>query len=272
MTDNNDLPLEETPEYKFLLKLDLPREDFAIFGSGPMIERGLKPLVNDLDIIARGKAWEIATKFGEVTETPFERGKMVSLLEGKVEIFNDWISEKYDVNDLIDNAEIINGVKFVKLDEVLHYKEKLWRPKDVGDIKSIIDYEKKFWDSPLHDQVKERTEKQTSRIIPKDEWRFINKTVPIISGGLNPVLIPEFLKVFGTIDYITTMGGGVHSHPMGTQAGAKAVMQAYEAWKLGVTPEEYAEDREELKVALEFFSKKSPQAHKLHKLQGYEDV
>ncbi len=141
MNDNKNLPLEETPEYKFLLKLELPRNDFAIFGSGPMIERGLKPLINDLDIIARGKAWEIATKFGEVMETPFKRGKMVSLLNGKVEIFNDWVSEKYDVNALIDNAEMLNGVRFVKLEEVLHYKEELGRPKDIEDIRSIIDYE-----------------------------------------------------------------------------------------------------------------------------------
>ena len=52
------------------------------------------------------------------------------------------------------------------------------------------------------------------------------------------------------------MGGGVHSHPMGTKAGAKAVLQAYEAWEKKIPIEEYAKDKEELRVAIEFYGKK----------------
>jgi ribulose-bisphosphate carboxylase large chain len=87
-------------------------------------------------------------------------------------------------------------------------------------------------------------------------WRMVKKTAPIISGGLNPTLIGKFLDVIGTQDFITTMGGGVHSHPMGTKAGATAVLQAYEAWKQKVPLEEYAQDKEELRLAIEFYGKK----------------
>ena len=87
-------------------------------------------------------------------------------------------------------------------------------------------------------------------------WRITKKTAPIVSGGLNPTLIGKFLDVIGTQDFITTMGGGVHSHPMGTKAGATAVLQAYEAWKQKIPLEEYALDKEELRAAIEFYGKK----------------
>jgi len=87
-------------------------------------------------------------------------------------------------------------------------------------------------------------------------WRIIKKTTPIISGGLNPTLLGKFLDIAGTVDFITTMGGGVHSHPMGTKAGAKAVLQSYEAWEKKIPLDEYAKDKEELRVAIEFYGKR----------------
>jgi ribulose-bisphosphate carboxylase large chain len=86
-------------------------------------------------------------------------------------------------------------------------------------------------------------------------WRITKKMCPIISGGLNPLLIGEFIDTVGTQDFITTMGAGVHSHPMGTKAGATAVLQAYEAWKQKISLEEYAKDKEELRVAIDFYTK-----------------
>jgi len=62
-----------------------------------------------------------------------------------------------------------------------------------------------------------------------DEWRGMKKCCPIISGGLNPVKLKPFVDAIGHIDFITTMGGGVHGHPDGTNAGAKAQTQAGEA-------------------------------------------
>lgn len=91
-------------------------------------------------------------------------------------------------------------------------------------------------------------------------WRITKKTCPIISGGLNPTLIGEFLDIIGTRDFITTMGGGVHSHPMGTKSGATAVLQAYEAWEKKIPLEEYAKEKEELRVAIDFFGKKKVKA------------
>jgi ribulose 1,5-bisphosphate carboxylase large subunit-like protein len=45
-------------------------------------------------------------------------------------------------------------------------------------------------------------------------------------------------------------GGGVHGHPDGTAAGARAIRQAVDAYMEGKSAEEYAEDHYELERAL----------------------
>ena len=92
-------------------------------------------------------------------------------------------------------------------------------------------------------------------ILQDDSWRAVKKCCPIISGGLNPTLLKPFIEVIGNVDFITTMGAGVHAHPQGTQAGARALIQACEAYKKDVSIEKYAKDHKELAEAIKFFSK-----------------
>ncbi|MCX8194436.1 MAG: ribulose-bisphosphate carboxylase, partial [Candidatus Pacearchaeota archaeon] len=63
-------------------------------------------------------------------------------------------------------------------------------------------------------------------ILEDDSWRGIKKCCPIISGGLNPTKLKPFIEIMGNVDFITTMGAGVHAHPKGTKAGARALVQA----------------------------------------------
>jgi ribulose-bisphosphate carboxylase large chain len=88
-----------------------------------------------------------------------------------------------------------------------------------------------------------------------ERWRMIDKCCPIISGGLNPTLLKPFIDLMKGIDFITTMGAGVHAHPRGTRAGAKALIQACEAYKKGIDIHEYAklEENSELLEAIKFF-------------------
>ena len=90
-----------------------------------------------------------------------------------------------------------------------------------------------------------------------DNWRAMKKCCPIISGGLNPTLLKPFIDVMGHMDFITTMGAGVHAHPNGTKSGARALIQACEAYTSGIDIHEYAKDKKniELKQAIEFFEK-----------------
>jgi len=94
-------------------------------------------------------------------------------------------------------------------------------------------------------------------ILETDDWRGMKKCCPIISGGLNPTLLKPFIQFMGNVDFITTMGAGVHAHPKGTKAGAKALVQACEAYTKKIDIEKYAKTHSELADAIKFFSKKT---------------
>ncbi|MCS7131853.1 MAG: RuBisCO large subunit C-terminal-like domain-containing protein, partial [Hadesarchaea archaeon] len=83
------------------------------------------------------------------------------------------------------------------------------------------------------------------------KWGKIKPMLPVASGGLHPGLLPELFKIYGTTDIVIQVGGGTQGHPMGTEAGARAVVQAIEAYKKGVSLDEYAETHKELKAALD---------------------
>jgi ribulose-bisphosphate carboxylase large chain len=78
----------------------------------------------------------------------------------------------------------------------------------------------------------------------------LKPVLPVASGGLHPRLVPALLETFGN-DVVIQAGGGIHGHPDGTMAGAKAMRQAVDAALKGVTLEEYAKTHNELKAALE---------------------
>lgn len=82
------------------------------------------------------------------------------------------------------------------------------------------------------------------------DWFGLKKVMPVASGGLSPLMIPNLMKYFGD-EVILNFGGGIHGHPQGSFEGAKAVVQAVEAVKSGVSLEEYGKTHEALKIALE---------------------
>ncbi len=77
----------------------------------------------------------------------------------------------------------------------------------------------------------------------------LRPVLPVASGGLHPARVQELLDIFG-VDLIIQAGGGIHGHPLGTTAGAKAMRQAVEAAVGGYTLKEYARGHEELSIAL----------------------
>lgn len=81
------------------------------------------------------------------------------------------------------------------------------------------------------------------------EGMGIKKSLPVASGGLSTIKIPDVVKIFGN-DVVIQMGGGIHGHPKGTFAGAKAARQALDATMQGISLNEYAKAHIELKEAL----------------------
>ncbi|WP_145023968.1 2,3-diketo-5-methylthiopentyl-1-phosphate enolase [Paenibacillus sp. Y412MC10] len=76
-------------------------------------------------------------------------------------------------------------------------------------------------------------------------------SMPVPSAGIHPGLVPLILQDFGT-DVVVNAGGGIHGHPMGTEAGGRAFVQAIAAAQQSIPLAQYAEDgHPELKAALD---------------------
>lgn len=81
------------------------------------------------------------------------------------------------------------------------------------------------------------------------EWYGLKPTFPVASGGIHPAIVPINIENLGT-DLVIQAGGGVHGHPQGTRAGAKAMMQSVEASFQHIPLETYAKIHPELALAL----------------------
>lgn len=73
---------------------------------------------------------------------------------------------------------------------------------------------------------------------------------PVASGGLHPGKVSAEIATLGN-EIILQAGGGIHGHPDGTAAGARAMRQAVDAAIEGVSAGEYAKTHPELRKALE---------------------
>jgi ribulose-bisphosphate carboxylase large chain len=100
----------------------------------------------------------------------------------------------------------------------------------------------------------DREENDQCRDALRDDWYGLRPVFPVASGGVHPGNVRPNLDGYGA-DCIVQAGGGVHGHPWGTTAGAKAMVQAVEAWKAGVSAEGYAKSHKELEAALKFWSR-----------------
>ena len=121
--------------------LNLPAGDFAIFGSGPLIVRGIIPASNDLDIICRGQAWERVKAIGELEYLSKYDVTIVTMCGGRLTFGSKWAIGEFDIDELIDGAEEIDGLPFVRLEHVTNYKKISKRPKDLRHIEALKAYQ-----------------------------------------------------------------------------------------------------------------------------------
>jgi len=84
-------------------------------------------------------------------------------------------------------------------------------------------------------------------------WYGMKPTTPIISGGMNALRLPGFFENLGHGNVVNTAGGGSYGHIDSPADGAKSLRQAYECWKTGADPIEYAKEHREFARAFESF-------------------
>ncbi|MEJ2453811.1 MAG: ribulose-bisphosphate carboxylase [Candidatus Thiodiazotropha sp.] len=89
--------------------------------------------------------------------------------------------------------------------------------------------------------------------IYNQKWYGMKPTTPIISGGMNALRLPGFFENLGHGNVINTAGGGSYGHIDSPAAGAISLRQAYDCWKSGADPIEYAKEHKEFARAFESF-------------------
>jgi hypothetical protein len=117
---------------KKLRELDLPSGQYAIYGSGPMAVRRLRD-AHDLDVVVKNKLYKkLRKKYKEV-----ESGRIKI---GDIDIFSSSNVLINNPDEVIKRAETFQRFKFIRLDDLVRWKQKLGREIDLKDIKLIREY------------------------------------------------------------------------------------------------------------------------------------
>jgi len=129
-----------TKKFKTLLekfrKLNLPDKKYAIYGSGPLAVREIRK-AKDLDIVVSNDLYE---KLKEKYLTDPKKWRRIKI--GEIEIYPSWAWEPKikELEKIIKRAELIEGLRFVRLDDLIKWKKKMGRSKDLKDINLVKEY------------------------------------------------------------------------------------------------------------------------------------
>lgn len=122
-------------------KLNLPKGKYAVVGSGPLDIRNIRP-AHDIDLIVSQDIYDKLKSMGwEEVNFP-NTGRPWVLFHGLFDVSTSWSVNDYKPSpqQLIRDADLIGGVPFVRLEDVLQWKTTCRRAKDLKDIKLIEEY------------------------------------------------------------------------------------------------------------------------------------
>lgn len=123
--------------------LNLPFGEYCVFGSGVQEIHGLKK-AKDVDILVTGKLYIQLKKAGWKRKWFFWRGLWCKCVtNGTNEAFTNihW-TWKYrpDTQEIINRAEVHNGIPFLRIEDLLEFSRYLPREKDKQTVKRIEAY------------------------------------------------------------------------------------------------------------------------------------
>lgn len=121
-----------------LIKSKLPKDKMIIGGSGTLALYGLRKN-HDLDVSVTSDVFKKLAKKYPVTKSMLGNEK-IELTE-IVEIFNNNVGIIKDtVKELIERSITINGFHFMSFEDLLRWKKKFGREKDLKDVKLIEEF------------------------------------------------------------------------------------------------------------------------------------
>ena len=125
--------------FDLVRSLDLPH-DYAIFGSGPLLIRNIIDSSDDIDILCGPACWARVTTLGDLCHLDDYGVDIVSLFDGRVTFGTDWGIGDFDTDLLIDSADVIEGLRFVRLEYVQAYKSIRASAKDRRHLRALHGY------------------------------------------------------------------------------------------------------------------------------------
>lgn len=107
--------------------------DFLLAGSARLLLEGIVDHIHDIDIVARGAsfayAFTRAEAEGGLVAGAVTGDKLAQLCDGTICVSERWVGGE-DTDALIDDADVIGGMRFLSIGDVAGYKRRLNRPKD----------------------------------------------------------------------------------------------------------------------------------------------
>jgi len=119
-------------QLKNLNKFDLPKNQYLIWGSGPLAIRNIRQS-NDIDLIVSKHLWDQL-----IDIYPVASKQMIRI--GNIEIWNNCLNLTDKIDAMISNPDIFEGFPFMTLTDTIEWKRFMNREKDLKDIDLIEEY------------------------------------------------------------------------------------------------------------------------------------
>jgi len=120
-------------------RLNFPKGSYIVFGSCPMAILGLRE-AGDIDLLVSNELFKTLKKLGweQIEKSPNDK----PMVSDDFEAHSNWNFTTYNptLEYLLSNADIIDGIPFASIYEVLEWKKSSGRPKDLVDIELINKY------------------------------------------------------------------------------------------------------------------------------------
>jgi hypothetical protein len=124
-------------------KLNFPADQYVVFAGAALAARGIKE-TSDLDIIVTPELLEKCRNEGWVMHPRIDPNDFPALEKGVAEIYTTiGGGVTLTFKELQDRAEVIDGIPFCSLEDVIHIKKIFGREKDFKDIALIEEYKKR---------------------------------------------------------------------------------------------------------------------------------
>lgn len=129
--------------FEAVQKLNFPSDHFMVVGSGIMAAKGIRD-VHDLDIVVSQELFDTCKLAGwELKQwtRPGRPGKEW-LKKDNVDLMVEIQSkdEDYDLQKLREGGELVNGIWFLSIEQLIKFKRDYGRQKDFDDIVLMENY------------------------------------------------------------------------------------------------------------------------------------